>query len=314
MISMRSVCRTPGRHPRVLLLAMLAQMLLTLPANAAVRVVATLPALGAIAREIGGNFVQVDVLVSPRQDPHYADARPDLVLTLARADLLLVSGLQLEAGWLPPLQNQARNAAILSGGAGYFDASVGQTLLQRPEGKVDRAQGDIHPGGNPHFLVDPRAAAVVAQRLGAVLARLDPSHADQLQQQAVALAQRLRALAAAQTQRFAQLPLAKRQIVVYHDSLPYLADWLQLRVVATVEPKPGIAPNPQQVASVLQTLRTAKVGVIAQEEYYPKNTSQTLCGLAPARLVVLPGGPQPGQNFAEFAKHAADLLYDGLSR
>ncbi len=284
------------------------------PAWAQLRVVATLPSLAAIAQEVGGSAVTVQALASPRQDPHYVDARPNLIVTLSKADLLVSNGLQLEIGWLPALLQQARNANVLPGAAGHFDASTVVRLLGAPQGRVDRAQGDIHPGGNPHFLFDPRAGAQIAVALAATLARLDPAHAALFTQNATKLSAQLQQVASTQTARFDALPAGKRGLAIYHDSLPYLVDWLHLKKIATLEPKPGIPPNPQHVAQVMQAMRNAGVHVLAQEEFYPRSTAQTLAGLTQGKLVILPGGTRfsDGQTYPAHLTTLADSLYDAM--
>jgi zinc/manganese transport system substrate-binding protein len=286
----------------------LALLALPLTAHAALRVVASLPSLAAIAREVGGKEVTVAALASPRQDPHFVDARPNLIVELSRADLLV------EIGWLPALVRQSANAKILPDAAGHFDASR-FVALQQVTTKIDRAQGDIHLGGNPHYLFDPRAGAAIAVALGATLGRLDPAHAPVFQQNAARLAAQLGKLAAEQSARFDKLPAARRTLVAYHASLPYLLDWLHLRQIATLEPKPGIPPNPQHVAQVLQLMRGQGAHVIAQEDFYPRSTSQTLVGLAQARLVVLPGGARfaEGETYAAHLTALADALYAALT-
>ena len=283
---------------------------------APLKVVATLPSLAALAAEVGGPLVQVEALSSPRQDPHYVDARPSLILQLNRADMLVQNGLELEVGWLPPLLLQARNPKISPGAPGFFDASQHVHLLQVPLGAVSRRQGDIHPGGNPHFLFDPRAAASIAEALGQRLAEVDAAHAETYRNNAAVLVKRLRALAAEEAAKFAALPAAKRRLCVYHESLVYVLDWLGLQEVATVEPRPGIPPDPQHVAAVLQTMRGGGVHVLAQEEFYPQNTSKTLAELAKARLVVLPGGTRfsEGQHYADHARALADTLFAAFSQ
>lgn len=281
---------------------------------AALEVVATLPSLAALAREVAGPHATVSSLLGPKQDPHYADPRPNLILTLNKADLLLVNGLELEVGWLPGLVRQARNPRIQTGTSGWFDASMWVRRLQVPA-RVDRAMGDIHPGGNPHFLIDPRAGAAIAEGLGKALAALDPAHAADFQRNAAALATRLREFAAAETKRFAALPEAARQLVVYHDSLVYLVDWLQLKQVATVEPRPGIPPDPGHLAKVVGTMRTTSARVVAQEEYYPRNTSEQVVKLTSARLVVVPGGVQfaAGQSYEDWVRTIARDLHGAAS-
>jgi zinc/manganese transport system substrate-binding protein len=286
----------------------------TLPAWAApLQVVASLPSLAALTRDVGGPLVQVEALTSPRQDPHYADAKPNLIVALNRADVLVVNGLELEVGWLPPLIQQARNGKIQKGAAGFVDASTAVRLLGVHTGPVDRAMGDVHPGGNPHFLLDPRAGAKVAVLLGNALAKADPGHAAQYQQNAQALAQKLEMLARTEAARFAQLPAAHRQVVAYHDSLVYVMDWLGLKQVATLEPRPGIAPSPQQVATVLQQMKAAGVTAIAQEDYYPSTTAKTVAGLAHAKVALLPGGVRfPQETYADHIHALATALLTAL--
>jgi len=283
---------------------------------APVKVVATLPSLAALAAEVGGPLVQVQALSSPRQDPHYVDARPSLVLLLNRADVLVMNGIELEAGWLPPLLLQARNPKIAPGSLGLFDASRFVHLQQVPQGPVSRREGDIHPGGNPHFLLDPRAAASIAEGLARRLAEVDAIHAETYRNSASELAKRLRSLAQEEAARFSRLPAPQRRVCVYHASLVYLLDWLSLEQVATLEPRPGIAPDPQHVAAVLQTMRATGTRVLAQEEFYPQSTSKTLVQLAKARLAVLPGGARfgEGQRYGDHARALAAALYAAVTQ
>ena len=255
-------------------------------AFAKLKVVATLPSLAALAQEVGGDLVEVEALAAPTEDPHYVDPRPNLVLKLNRADLLVANGLELEIGWLPPLQAQARNGDVMAGGKGFLDASMFVERQEIPGGKIDRAMGDIHPGGNPHYLFDPRAGARVAQAIADRMAALDPDHAGSYAGRAAVLVASLQGFARSEAARFRALPDAQRQVVTYHKSFTYLLDWLGLKEVATVEPRPGIPTDPGHVAAVLSTLRSTSTRVILQEEYYPRSTSETLGRLAPARVVV----------------------------
>lgn len=281
-------------------------------ALAKLKVVATLPDLGAVAREVGGDETEVTVLAVPTQDPHFVDARPSLVLPINRADLLVLTGLELETGWLPTLVNGARNPRIQPGNPGYFDASTVVPLKQVPQQKIDRSMGDVHPGGNPHYMADPRNGARVALALADRLAALDHAHAGAYRQRARALAGQCQAEASRQAARFAALPAAKRQVVVYHQSLVYLLDWLHLEQVATLEPKPGIPPSPGHVAGVLGQMRGRGVELLAQEEYFPTTTGQLLAQKTGARLVVLPGGPTGGQTYLGYVESLAGKLYAGL--
>ncbi len=290
----------------------LAATMLAVPARA-LQVVATLPSLATLAREVAGPHATVECLLSPRQDPHYADARPNLILSLNRADLLVVNGLELEVGWLPGLVRQARNPKIQTGTPGYFDASLHVLRLAVP-GRVDRAMGDIHPGGNPHFHWDPRAAALVAVALGKSLGALDPAHAADYTKNAAVMSARFKALAHEWTQKFAALPEAERKLVVYHDSLVYLVDWLGLKQVITVEPRPGIPPDPGHLAKVVGTVRTTGAKALAQEEYYPRGASDQVAKLTGLRMAIVPGGANfgSGQRFDDYVRGLAKTLYEAL--
>src|SRR5512140_1444881 len=146
-------------------------------ASAALKVVTTTEGLAALTREVGGDKVQVESLSRGIQDPHFVDANPMLAVKLRNADLLVDVGLDLEIGWLPPLVNQSRNAAIQPGGPRRLTAASAVTILDVPTGPVDRSAGDLHPGGNPHFLADPRRGLQVAQAIARKLAELDPAGA-----------------------------------------------------------------------------------------------------------------------------------------
>jgi zinc/manganese transport system substrate-binding protein len=284
-------------------------------AVAKVRVATTTGTLAAIVADVGGELVEVTALSAPTEDPHYVDARPNLVLTLNHADLLVATGLELEVGWLPNLQKSARNPRIGLGGQGYYEAHSGLShLADAQTGRIDRAQGDIHPGGNPHYLYDPRAAAEVAIGLGTKLAELDPTNAATYVTRAQRVAATYRGLAEAQRARFAALPAEKRRVVSYHASWPYLLDWLALEQVETIEPKPGIAPSPAHVAEVLQRMRATGARAVLQEEFYPRATSEKLSSLAGAKLVVVPGAVRFGtQTYPEFVGQIAEALHAAIN-
>jgi zinc/manganese transport system substrate-binding protein len=262
-------------------------------AGAALSVVATTPDLAAITKSVGGDKVKVTALALHTQDPHWVDARPHLALDLARADLLVLNGAELEVGWLPTLLSGSRNGDVQRGARGYLDASTLVTLLEVPRGKVDRSMGDIHPAGNPHYTRDPRAAERLAVGIAKRLAELDPKN------KGAYLEQAKRFLIELQRARSGwEKKLAVRRgapIVAYHRSLVYLADWLGLRVVEHIEPRPGIPPNPRHVAHVIDVARSEKVRVILQEAWFPDNTTKLVAAKCGAKLVQLPGAPDFGK-------------------
>ncbi len=285
--------------------------LLALPARAELRVVATVPDLAALAQAVGGDKVSVQSLALPTQDPHFVDAKPNLVLQLNRADLLLSLGLQMEGGWLPVLQTGARNQKILTGGSGYLDCSTLVKLLDVPTAAVGRSQGDVHAGGNPHYLADPRAALRVARGIAARLAQLDPENAEAYEANLARFGQELETARAGWEQRLAGLKGAP--VVAFHKSLVYLADWTGFEPVAYLEPKPGIPPNPAHVARVLATARARKAQMLVQEEYYPTNTSRLVAEKVPMPLVTLPGTDfRGGQSYVQRMDALVKRLEQGL--
>ncbi len=291
-------------------------LLLPAVAHAKVRVVATLADYGAVAREVGGNRVDVDVLAPHNADPHHVDPRPNLLITLNKADLLIINGLGLEASWLDPLVRQARNPKINPGAPGHFVASSVAKLIDVPSGPVDRAQGDVHPGGNPHFYLDPASMIAIALSLQDRLTKLDPAGAADYAANATRFTTALKAYGQAAAAKFAQLPASKRQIVSYHKSLGYLLRWLGLTEIATIEPKPGIPPNPRHVATVLGAMKSGQVRVVLQEQFYPTKTSETVAKLASGEVVVLPAATnfEAGESYIAHLTKITEAVHVALAR
>ncbi|HUQ05248.1 MAG TPA: metal ABC transporter substrate-binding protein [Kofleriaceae bacterium] len=257
-------------------------------AAAGVNVVATTPSLAAIAKEVGGKQVSITAISLASQDPHFVDAKPSLVLKLNKADVLLAVGADLEVGWLPALQTQARNGRIATGGAGYLECASHVKLLDRPAGAVDRSHGDVHPVGNPHFLFDPRAAAECARAIAGVLGKVDGKNAAVYEANLKRFLGDLDAARARWEKRLA--PKRGAVVVSYHKSLTYLVDWLGFVEVATLEPKPGIPPTASHVAGVIKSARDRGVKVILQESYFPDKTCSLVAKKIGATVVRVPGG------------------------
>lgn len=278
-------------------------------ARADLHVVASTTDLAALAKTIGAAHVEVSTLALPTQDPHFVDARPHLALDLARADLLIAVGLGLEAGWLPTLQVGSRNAAIQVGAKGYLDCSQFVDLLEVPTGKVERSMGDIHPGGNPHYMYDPRIAVRVSSGIAARLAQLDPGNASEYRRNADKFRSDVEAARKGWEQALA--PLRGAKVIAYHRSLTYLAGWLGLDIVEHVEPKPGIPPNPKHVADLLGVARAQGVKLLLQEPWYPTNTSRVIADRAGAALVVLPSSPDvaKGKTYLDFMNELVARLH-----
>lgn len=260
---------------------------LPLAAHAKLNVVATIPDLAAIAEEIGGDLVEVKSLCRGDQDPHYLEPKPSFIVAVNKADLLIEVGLELEIGWLPVLLTQSRNAEILRGQAGHLDASVGIPVLEIPSGKIDRSMGDIHPLGNPHYLLDPRNGLIVARQIAEKLSELDPANASGYTANGAAFESRLRQKIAL-WQRTAG-PLRGRQIVSHHKSFSYLVNWLGIKVEGLIEPKPGIPPPPSHIHHLIQTITEKKISLIIAENFYDPKPAHELAKKTGATALILPG-------------------------
>jgi zinc/manganese transport system substrate-binding protein len=295
---------------RSLLMSLVLVALLAVPQSAwaKIRVVATVPDLAAIAKQIGGDDIDVVSLSLPTQDPHWVDARPNLALALSRADLLLLLGLDMEVGWLPALQTGSRNAKVQTGGIGYLDCSTLVSLLGVPTQKIDRSMGDIHPGGNPHYLVDPRRSIAVAHGIAARMGQLDPAHAALFTTNAQAFEAEIQGKLPGWQARMA--PLQGKQLVGYHQSWPYLADWLGFTMLTHVEPRPGVPPTPAHVARTLTTMRQSGVNLIIQEEYHANRATEQVAAKLGATVLKLPGGTRldEGQTYAGFVDRMVETL------
>lgn len=277
-------------------------------AEAKLAIVTTTPDLAAVTRAVGGPHVEVRALTLPTQDPHWADPRPHLALELAKADLLILIGLDLEVGWLPTLLTASRNGNLQPGARGYLDASQFVTPLDVPKGRVDRSQGDVHPGGNPHYMIDPRRAAKVAAGIAARLSLLDPGNEKTYRSNADDLEQKL---AKWQQHWETQLSHLKgKKLISYHRSMSYLGDWLGFETPMQVEPKPGIPPHPSHVSQVIAFGTQVGVTLVLQEAYHPTKTSRQIADRIGARLVVLPGGPdlRHGESYIGFIQRCVELL------
>jgi zinc/manganese transport system substrate-binding protein len=252
-------------------------------AEAKLRVVTSLQDLASIAQSIGGDRVDTFALAKGYQDSHFVDAKPSFILQLSRADLLIVAGLELEAGYLPPMLDQSRNDKIHPGNRGYLDASAGCEILQRPTTQVTRAMGDVHPFGNPHYWIDPANGRVIARSIAARLSQLDPAGSAVYQRNLTAFEQRLTQKEAEWTAKMA--PYAGTKIVTFHNSWPNFAKRFKLNVVGHVEPKPGIPPTPSHTLEIINLIQAQKVPVILVEPYFDKKTPNYIAGKTGAEVV-----------------------------
>jgi zinc/manganese transport system substrate-binding protein len=298
-------------HTKIIKLLVLAAGLLAgaQPALAKLNVFACEPEWQALVEELGREQVKSFSATTAFQDPHRIEARPSLIARVRRADLLICSGAELETGWLPLLLRQAANGQVLPGKPGYFEASA---FVQRLEvhDKVDRSMGDVHASGNPHVHLDPRRLAKIAAALSARLAELDPDNATNYERYHADFAQRWQS-AMARWQQQAQ-PLKGLGVVVHHKDWVYLFDWLGIRLVGALEPRPGLPTTVGHLASLKQGLQTTPARMIVHTAYQSPRAAKRFAQLTGLPVVQLPytvgGSEQARDLFGLFDDTLARLL------
>jgi zinc/manganese transport system substrate-binding protein len=284
-------------------------VLLVGPAHAALRVFACEPEWGALAQELGGNLVEVSVATSALQDPHQIQAKPSLIARARNADLVVCTGAELEIGWLPVLLQQSGNAKVQAGQPGHFAAADVVRKLDVP-GQLDRSQGDVHAAGNPHIQTDPRNIAQVAVALSARLQQVDPAHAGEYAKAQADFSQRWQQAISRWTAQAA--PLKGTPVVSQHKAFVYLYDWLGLKEVAVLEPKPGVEPSASHLQGVLAALKATPARMVLYSAYQDPRPSEWLSKNANIPAVKIPftvGGSDNAKDlFGLFDDTVARLL------
>lgn len=280
-------------------------------AHAALNVFACEPEWGALVQELGGDKVTVFTATNALQDVHHIEAKPSLVTQLRKADLLVCTGSELEIGWLPVLLRQAGNVSVLAGKPGNFEAARYVRMLEIPS-RLDRADGDVHPGGNPHIQTDPRNIAKVSDALAQRLAEIDATNAVFYQTRHKDFTRRWQeAIKRWETQA---APLKGLAIVIQHRAFPYLEDWLALKEVATLEPKPGVEPTSTHLAEVLAQLQKQPAKMVIRATYNSDRPSQWLSERAKIPAVSLPftvGGSDRAKDLFSLFDDTIQRLLEG---
>jgi zinc/manganese transport system substrate-binding protein len=277
------------------------------PAHAALEVFASVPEWAALAQEIGGERVKVYAASHALQDVHRIEARPSLIARARSADLVIATGAELETGWLPRVLRESGNARVQPGQPGYFEAATKVSLLETPA-RIDRAEGHVHPGGNPHIQTDPRNILEVGEALAQRLAEVDPANAAAYRAGGRAFAEKWRA-ALARWEREAA-PLRGQPVLVQHSAFPYLIAWLGMRQVGVLEPKPGVEPGGAHLAGIVARLRSEPAKMVIRPAYQSDGPSRFIEQQTGIPAVALPftvgGSPE--------AKDLVSLFDDTLRR
>ena len=284
-------------------------------AFAAVKVVTTTEDLASLAREVGGDKVQVDALAKGYQDPHFVDPKPSFILQVSRADLLIAVGRELEIGWLPPLISSGRNAKIQPGASGYLDASQNVKIHEIPTGQITRAMGDVHPSGNPHYWLDPDNGRKIAQSIRDKLSELSPNDKAYFAQRYADFDKRL---AEAQKKWDATMaPYKGTKLVTYHRSWPNFMERFGLNVIGYVEPKPGIPPSPSHTLDLIGEMKNQDVKLIVVEPYFDLKTPQAIANQVGGKVLILApsvGGTKEASDYIQLFEYDVNLLASTLKQ
>ena len=280
--------------------------------HAKLNIVASTPDIGALAKEIGKDKVEVMSIAKPTEDPHFVDAKPSFIVKLNKADMLIEGGLQLEIGWLPNLVVGARNKKILAGETGYLIASAGVPIIEVPT-TADRAMGDVHPMGNPHFMIDPLNGKIVAIHICERLCQIDASNCayykDNLKGFLKRLDQKL-----SEWQKMLE-PFRGTKIVTYHKTFPYFAQRFNLHVVGTLEPKPGIPPSPTHINSLIPMMKNEGVKLILIEQFRERKVPEFVAAQTGAKVVILPimvGGQKETDDYLALFDYTINQIVSAL--
>lgn len=270
-------------------------------AHAAVNVFACEPEWAALTQQLAGNQATIYTATAALQDPHRVEARPSLIAKARRANLVVCTGAELEMAWLPVVLREAGNAAVQPGSNGYFMAATAVKMLEVPS-RLDRADGDVHTQGNPHIQTDPRNFLPIAEALSKKLVQLDPANSAHYQQQLATFNQKWHAAIARWEKQAA--PLRGVSVVVQHKGFPYLSNWLGMKELVSLEPKPGMEPSAAHLATVLAQLQQQPAKMVLRAAYQNARPSEWIAERAHIKAVEIPytvgGSPQATDLFSLF--------------
>lgn len=286
----------------------LAALFFAASTHAKLNVVATTPDLAAVAREIGGDKIEITTLARPTEDPHFVDAKPSLMTKLNRADALIEGGAELEIGWLSPLLEGARNPKLSPGKPGRIVCSQGIQLLEIPS-TLDRSKGDIHATGNPHYMTDPANAKIVAEHICSSFCELAAADCDSFKANLKKFTERLESKMTEWQRLLA--PHKGKVVVTYHNFWPYFAKRFDLKMDLFLEPKPGIPPTPSHLASVIARMKSENMKVIIVQPYQNRKTAETVASRTGATALDFPTFPgKPADTYEDWM----DGLVKSLAR
>lgn len=257
----------------------------SLHSESKIKVVTTIPDLADMTRQIAGDLVDVSSLATGVEDIHAVPMKPSFAVQLNRADVVVLLGLEAEHAFLPALLEAARNPKVIKDAPGYIDASVYITPLEVPI-RIDRALGDQHPMGNPHYNLDPVMLKDAARAVADGLARNYPEHQAEFQKGLDGYVAKLDAAIARWEKEAA--PLKGKKLVTYHPDLVYFVERFGMEAFGTIEIRAGIDPTPSHIVELEDRMRRNKVDLVVRELHYPAGLAETVAQATGAKLVELP--------------------------
>jgi zinc/manganese transport system substrate-binding protein len=271
--------------------------------------------LASIGREVGGDRISIEAMARGYQDPHFVEAKPSFILKLQKADILILVGRELEIGWLPPLITQSRNSRIQQGQDGYLDASLQAQILEVPSGQVTRAEGDVHPLGNPHYWMDPENGKIIAREIFDRFVKLRPGERAYFEPRLNDFVSRVDA--AEKRWLAAMAPYKGTKVVTYHRSFPNFAERFGLNIVGYVEPKPGIPPTPQHTLDLITQMKKDGVKIVMVEPYFDVKTPNAIGRETGAEVLIMPpsvGGTKDVTDYIKLFDNDINMLVTAIKK
>jgi zinc/manganese transport system substrate-binding protein len=284
-------------------------------AQGKLNVIATTEDLASIAAEVGGDHITIESIAKGYQDPHFVEAKPSFILKLQKADILILVGRELEIGWLPPLINQSRNAKIQQGAPGYLDASLQAQILEVPGGQVTRAEGDVHPLGNPHYWMDPENGKIIAKEIFDTLVKTRPNERAYYEPRLNDFVSRVSAAEKRWLDMMA--PYKGTKVVSYHRSFSNFAERFSLNIVGYVEPKPGIPPTPQHTLDLINQMKKDNVKIVLVEPYFDVKTPNAIGRETGAEVLIMPpsvGGNKDVPDYIKLFDNNINMLVTAIKK
>jgi zinc/manganese transport system substrate-binding protein len=254
-------------------------------AFAKLNVLTTTTTLKSIAEVVGGGYVNVNSITKGSQDPHFIEAKPSYMVKARRTDLLVSIGMDLEIGWLPNIIRGARNPSITGGNMGFLETGVYIDPIEVSQGKVDRSLGDIHARGNPHFILDPKRAIVVAQKISDRFSKLDPSHQSTFAQNTADFKLKIENKMQDWSDRIQAAGV--KDVITYHKTLNYFLKRFNMRLLGSIEPKAGIPPTARHILSLIDAIKVSQASCILIESYFESSAVKRIEKSVPIQIEVV---------------------------